>query len=157
MRRQENQLREPAHEHKRRIRTVGRAEDPAGSQQCSRPASPCVIEITALCPVYLYPSPVPTFPDDLSRLRDVKLPVRFRIGAATREHQGETIGISPRQFTLASSLKLATGMRLTITVQVPMEISGSPFSEIHVTGQTVSVSELADKKFGYQVDLDPRR
>lgn len=115
------------------------------------------MEITAPCPFDRYSSPVPIFPDDLSKLRDVKLRVRFRVGAGTLEHHGETIGISARQFMVASSLRLDPGIRLTITVQVPMEISGSPFSEIHVTGQIVSVSELADKKFGYQVELDPHR
>jgi hypothetical protein len=113
------------------------------------------MEITAPCSSDRYSFTVPIFPDDLSRLRDVKLPVRFRVGAATLEHQGETIGISAKQFMLASSFKLDPGMRLTITIQVPMEVSGSPFSEIHITGRIASVSMLAEKKFGYQVDLDP--
>jgi hypothetical protein len=78
------------------------------------------MEIASPGTSHRHPSPVPIFPDDLSKLRGVKLPVRFRVGAATLEHQGETIGISARQFILASSLKLDPGMRLTITVQVPM-------------------------------------
>ena len=153
---QKDQLGELALVGKRQIRAVRRTKDPAGSQQSSRASRSGVTKITAPGPLDRYSSPVPIFPDDLSRLRDVKLPVRFRVGAATLEHPGETVAISATQFIMSSALKLDTGMRLTITVHVPMEISGNPFSEVNITGRIVSVSEIAEKKFGYQVELDPR-
>ncbi|MGB7439242.1 MAG: hypothetical protein WBR26_10375 [Candidatus Acidiferrum sp.] len=99
---------------------------------------------------------MPIFSDDLGGLRDSRLPVRFRVGAATLEHRGETLGISAEQFILSTTLKLQTGLRLTMRIRVPPEISGNPLSEIEMCGRIVSMSELPDGKFGYQVELDPR-
>jgi hypothetical protein len=114
-----------------------------------------VTPITA--PGYLFSlpfSPVTFLPNDLAKLRQARLPFRFRIGAFSREYSGETMGISPELLIMRTSAELQVGLRLQIHVLIPVEVSGQPFSEISASGRVISVSQLPDGMFGYQVEFE---
>lgn len=87
-------------------------------------------------------------------MHPARLPLRFCVGAGAIEHTGETIGISQQHFILSSPIELQVGLRLMMKIRVPVEVSGSPFSEIAVCGRIVCGSRLADAAFGYQVELE---
>ena len=95
------------------------------------------------------------FSDDLAKLRQARLSCRFRIAASSREHSGETMGISPDLLILGTTTKLHVGLHLHLLISVPVEVSGRPFSEISDSGRITSKSELPDGVFGYQVALEP--
>jgi hypothetical protein len=92
-------------------------------------------------------------PDDLAKLRQARLPCRFRIGASSREYAGETMGISPNLLIMRTSTELQVGLHLQINIPIPVEISGQPFSAISASGQVISASRLPDRMFGYQVEF----
>ena len=50
--------------------------------------------------------------------------------------------------------ELEAGLRLTMKIRVPVEVSGSPFSEIAVIGRVVDCSHLPDGQFGYPIELE---
>lgn len=85
---------------------------------------------------------------------ETKLPVRFRVGSGLIEYQGETIGVSPRHLLFSTDAQLQPGLRLSLQVRVPMEISGSPFSEVHFSGRVLAGTELAGGTFGYHLEID---
>jgi hypothetical protein len=93
-------------------------------------------------------------PDDLAKLRQARLPFRFRIGASSREYSGETMGISPDLLIMRTSTELQVGLRLQINIPIPVEISGQPFSEISASGRVISASQLPGGMFGYQVEFE---
>lgn len=55
---------------------------------------------------------------------------------------------------MSTPVDLQAGLRLSIQISVPMEVSGRPFSEIEMTGRVVSKSKLSPGSFGYQVEFD---
>lgn len=93
--------------------------------------------------------------DDLAKLRQARLPFRFRIGPSSREYSGETMGISPDLLIMCTPTQLQVGLRLQIHISVPVEVSGHPFTEFEATGLIVSASQLPDGMFGYQVEMEP--
>lgn len=93
-------------------------------------------------------------PDDLAKLRQARLPFRFRVGASSREYSGETMGISPDLLIMRTSTQLQVGLCLQIHVSIPVDVSGQPFSEITASGRVVSASQLPDGMFGYQVEFE---
>jgi hypothetical protein len=113
-----------------------------------------VTRITASCDLACYPLLVDLFPLSLNGMVETKLPVRFRVATGVTEYQGETIGISPRHLLLSTDAQLQAGLRLSLRVRVPMEISGSPFSEIHFSGRVLAGAELAGGNFGYHLEID---
>jgi hypothetical protein len=94
-------------------------------------------------------------PDDLAKLRQACIPFRFRIGVSSREYSGETMGISPNLLIMRTFTELQVGLRLQIRIPLPVEISGRPFSEFEAIGRVVSVSQLPDGIFGYQIEFEP--
>jgi hypothetical protein len=94
-------------------------------------------------------------PDDLAKLRQARLPFRFRIDSYSREYSGETMGISPDLLIMRTCAELQVGLRLHLRIGIPVEISGHPFSEFEATGRVLSASQLPDGMFGYQIELEP--
>jgi len=113
-----------------------------------------VTRITAACAVARYSLRVNLFPLSLNGMVETKLPVRFHVAPGVTEYQGETIGISPRHLLLSTDAELQPGLRLSLQVRVPMEISGSPFSEVHFSGRVLAGTELAGGNFGYHLEID---
>jgi len=97
---------------------------------------------------------MPIFSQDLGDLHGAKLPLRFRVGAGSIEHAAVAIGISPQRFIMSCPMELQAGLRLVMKIRVPVEVSGSPFSEIAVRGRVVDCSNLPDGQFGYQIELE---
>ena len=100
------------------------------------------------------PCTVPFFSDGLSQLRKAKLPLRFSVGEDPIEHTGETIGISADHFMMTSPIELQVGSRLLVKILVPFEVSGSPFTELPVSGRIVCGSRLTQALYGYQVQIE---
>jgi len=113
-----------------------------------------VTRITAACAVARYSLLVDLFPLNLRNMVETKLPVRFRVSSGVTEYLGETIGVSPRYLLLSTDAQLQPGLHLSLQVRVPMEISGSPFSEIHFSGHVLAGTELAGGNFGYHLEID---
>ena len=92
-------------------------------------------------------------PDGQTHLRQAKLQVRFFIQGDSEEYEGETIGFSPEQLFMSSSTDMQAGTEVSITVRVPVELSGSPFNEVIFSGKVLSASKLARGTFGYQIAI----
>jgi hypothetical protein len=93
-------------------------------------------------------------PSKLTDLRERRMSLHFRVDGGGHYYSGETIGVSPNQFIMATLAKLAVGSRLLVSIRVPVEVSGSSFCDVAVSGSIVSVSRLSDGKFGYQVEME---
>ena len=100
------------------------------------------------------PNSMSILPPQLADMHGWKLPLRFEIEGGRFEYSGETIGISPKHFIMVTVAKLRLGSRLRVQIRVPAELSGSAFSEVEIAGWVISGSEMADAKFGYQVEID---
>ena len=96
---------------------------------------------------------MPIFPGSLNKMVEAKLAVRFRVETGQIEHEGETIGISPSHLILGTRSQLQTGSRLRLHIRIPIEISGSPFSEVGFSGRVLSASDLGDGKYGYHIEI----
>ena len=83
-----------------------------------------------------------------------KLAVRFHVGTGQVEYDGETIGVSPTHLILGTRSQLQTGARVKLQIRIPIEISGSPFSEVSFAGHVLSGSDLGDGKYGYHIEID---
>jgi len=87
-----------------------------------------------------------------------EIPVYFRcmeINSGAEEYLAETILISETWFLMRTPRSLTPGNLLSLRLRVPIEISGSPFSEVHGDGRVVSEHELDDGSLGYKVTIDP--
>jgi hypothetical protein len=94
------------------------------------------------------------FPLNRNEMVETKLPVRFRVGLGPTEYHGETIGVSPRHLLLSTDAILQPGLRLSLHVRVPVEISGRPFSELIFSARILAGAELASGSFGYHLEID---
>jgi|SRR5215467_7325434 len=82
------------------------------------------------------------------------LALSFRVGAGPVEHVGETIDISAEQLVMRSPIQLEVGLRLEITVRVPVEVSGSPFSKMKFSGRILSERAGPEGTFVYKVGIE---
>jgi hypothetical protein len=97
----------------------------------------------------------PEGPESYYRL---ELPVHFRCmepEASAEEHLAVAVIVSNDSFLLRSPLPLSLGSLLALRVRVPIEISGSPFSQRVCVGCVVSDHELEDGTTGYKVRIEP--
>ena len=99
---------------------------------------------------------MPLFPDGLPQLHQAKLPLRFCIGDNPLEYAGETIAISSDNFMMTSPIELLVGSRLVAKIRVPSEDSGTPFTELAVSGRILCGTKFAHALFGYQVQIEHR-
>jgi hypothetical protein len=90
----------------------------------------------------------------LAEMCHARIPLRFWIDGEPTEHRGETIGIAPGHFIIASAVELEDGMRLTVKLRVAIEPSEDVFSEIELFGWVICASKLPDGNFGVQVELE---
>jgi len=76
-----------------------------------------------------------------------RVPLHFRclgIGCEDVEYAAETVQIWLYGFLMRSRRELTAGTMLYLRLRVPIEISGSPFSEMRRIGQDVSEHKLED-------------
>lgn len=97
---------------------------------------------------------MPIFADGFDDMRQLRLPLHFHAGDDAAEYDGETLGISSEYLVLTSPVVLRAGMRLFITVRVPVEDARGSFTEIHIVGRVVSSSNLSKGRIGYQVKIE---
>ena len=86
-----------------------------------------------------------------------RVPLHFRclgIGCEDVEYAAETVKIWLYGFLMRSRRELTAGTILYLRLRVPMEISGSPFSEMRSIGRVVSEHELEDGTVGYCVEFE---
>ena len=86
-----------------------------------------------------------------------RVPLHFRclgIGCEDVEYTTETVRIWLYGFLMRSRRELAKGTILYLRLQVPIEISGSPFRETRSIGRVVSEQELEDGTVGYSVEIE---
>jgi len=86
-----------------------------------------------------------------------RVPLHFRclgIGCEDVEYATETVRIWLYGFLMRSRRELAKGTMLYLRLQVPIEISGSPFRETRSIGRVVSEQELEDGTVGYSVEIE---
>ena len=87
----------------------------------------------------------------------LELPVHFRFmepNASPEEHLAVAVIVSNNSFLLRSPLPLSPGSLIALRVRVPIEISGSPFSQRLCVGCVVSDHELEDGTIGYKVRIE---
>ena len=96
-------------------------------------------------------------PNELGGISETKLALSFRVGAGPVEHVGETMDISSEQLLMRSPIRLEVGLRLEITVRVPVEFSGSPFSKLKFTGRVLSGIDVPEGAFVYKVEIERSR
>jgi hypothetical protein len=94
------------------------------------------------------------FADGFDDMRQLRRPLHFRVGDDPAEYDGETLGISAEYLVLISPIALTAGVRLFITLPVPMEDSRGSFTEIHIVARVVSGSKLSKGRIGYQVKIE---
>lgn len=86
-----------------------------------------------------------------------RVPLHFRclgIGCEDVEYATETVRIWLCGFLMRSRRELAKGTILYLRLQVPIEISGSPFRETRSIGRVVSEHKLEDGTVGYSVEFE---
>lgn len=86
-----------------------------------------------------------------------RAPLHFRclgIGCEEIEYATETVKIWLSGFLMRSRRELTAGTILYLRMRVPIEISGSPFSELYSIGRVVSEHELDDGTVGYSVHIE---
>lgn len=96
-------------------------------------------------------------PGELRGIEETRLALSFRVGAGPVEHVGETIDISAEQLVLRSPIQLEVGLRLEITIRVPVEFSGSPFSKMRFSGRILSGRAAPEGRFVYTVQIEHSR
>jgi len=87
----------------------------------------------------------------------LELPVHFRSmepDASAEEHLAIAVIVSNNSFLLRSPLRLNPGSLIALRVRVPIEISGSPFSQKICVGCVLSGHELEDGTLGYKVRIE---
>jgi hypothetical protein len=93
-------------------------------------------------------------PSEAGGMGEPRLALSFRVGAGPVEHVGETIDISAEQLVMRSPIQLEIGLRLEITVRVPIEVSGSPFSKMKFAGRILSERAGPEGTFVYKVGIE---
>ena len=86
-----------------------------------------------------------------------RVPLHFRclgMGCEDVEYAAETVKIWLYGFLMRSRRELTAGTILYLRLRVPIEISGSPFSEMRSIGRVVSEHELEDGTVGYTVEFE---
>ena len=86
-----------------------------------------------------------------------RVPLHFRclgMGCEDIEYATETVRIWISGFLMRSRRELAAGTILYLRFRVPIEISGSPFSELRSIGRVVSEQALDDGTVGYSVEIE---
>lgn len=86
-----------------------------------------------------------------------RVPLHFRclgMGCEETEYTTETVKIWVSGFLMRSRRELTAGTILYLRMRVPIEISGSPFSELCSIGRVVSEHELDDGTVGYSVHIE---
>lgn len=86
-----------------------------------------------------------------------RVPLHFRclgIGCEDVEYAAETVQIWLYGFLMRSRRELTAGTMLYLRLRVPIEISGSPFSEMRSIGRVVSEHKLEDGTVGYSVEFE---
>ena len=96
-------------------------------------------------------------PNGLSGMNETRLALSFRVGAGPVEHLGETIDISAEQLLIRSPIQLEVGLHLEITVRVPVEFSGSPFTKMKFSGRVLSGRPAPEGRFLYTVGIERSR
>jgi len=76
------------------------------------------------------------------------------MGGEDVEYATETVKIWLSGFLMRSRRALTAGTILYLRLRVPIEISGSPFSELCSIGRVVSEHELDDGTVGYSVSIE---
>jgi hypothetical protein len=95
--------------------------------------------------------------ETLSNFHQMQIRIHFRcveIGSPTEEYATETICISVSWFLMRSPRRLREGSLLALRLQVPTEISGSPYCVHCVTGRVQSEHQLEDGALGYKVTIE---
>lgn len=96
-------------------------------------------------------------PNELSGMQETRLALSFRVAAGPVEHVGEIMDVSLEQLLMRSPIQLEVGLRLEITVRVPVEFSGSPFSKMRFSGRVLSGKPDPEGTFVYKVEIERSR
>ena len=85
----------------------------------------------------------------------LEIPVYFHCCdlAQGEEIAAQAVNISRTGLYLTSPKRLAVGSLLSLRLQVPIEISGSPFREVRCAGRVVYEHESAEQ-LGYGIQLE---
>lgn len=92
----------------------------------------------------------------LSNSIQCAIPVHFRcmeVNSEAEEYLTETVRVSQTWLLIKSPHRLRLGSLLSFRLRVPIEISGSPFSEMRGKGLVVSEHRLGDGSMGYKVTI----
>lgn len=93
-----------------------------------------------------------------SRRYILNVPVRIgQLAAIGESHEppGQTLNVSRTGILMTSPLRLEVGSQLHLTLQVPMEISGSAVRRFRCNGRVVREEKLADGTIGYGIEIEP--
>lgn len=93
----------------------------------------------------------------LSGSHQAQIRIHFRcveMDSQSEEYSTETICISVSWFLMKSPHPLREGSLLALRLQVPTEISGSPYCVHCVNGRVQSEHQLEDGALGYKVSIE---
>ena len=86
-----------------------------------------------------------------------KVPLQFEILESNRPAPrvlAETENISPTGIFMISPQRLPVGSMLQLTLQVPIEISGSMFTRLQCRGRVVHEQMLPNNILGYGIEIE---
>jgi hypothetical protein len=95
--------------------------------------------------------------ETLTDSHQAQIRIHFRcveMDSQGEEYATETIYISLSWFLMKSPRPLREGSLLALRLQVPTEISGSPYGVHCVTGRVQSQHQLEDGALGYKVTIE---
>jgi hypothetical protein len=100
---------------------------------------------------------VPPLFEPSNNYHQTQIRLHFRcveIDSPNEEYCSETVCIAVSWFLMKSPRPLREGSLLALRLQVPTEISGSPFCVHCVTGRVQSKHQLEDGALGYKVTFE---
>jgi len=90
---------------------------------------------------------------------NLRTPLRFRalgVGADASEHFTEALNVSRGGFFFASSAALRVGMKLEVTLRMPVEVTGTAAQEINCTARVTHArgEPFGDGRIGFGAEIE---
>lgn len=85
--------------------------------------------------------------------RSLQVPIRIRCSGIAEEISTHTENVSWSGAFLTSPQRLPVGSPLSLTMRVPIEISGSAYSELRCEGRVVHEYESKNEGIGYGIEI----
>lgn len=85
--------------------------------------------------------------------RPLRVPIRLRCSEIAEEISTHTENVSWSGAFLTSPKRLPVGSPLSLTLRVPIEISGSAYSELRCEGRVVHEYESKNERIGYGIEI----